>query len=372
MSTATREPEVIEQEVAPTLQVAGAASFDTQVATAKRFPRSIARFMQHAQEMATLTPEIAASCVYAIPRDGKMIEGPSARLAEIVAHAWGNLRIQASASESDDRFIIGRGEAWDVETNVAIGYEVRRRITGSKGKTYSDDMIAVTGNAAASIALRNAVFKTVPSSFWKPIYFKCREVIAGKAETFHKRRDEMMKAFGVMGVTPAQITGLLQVRGVLDITLEHMVTLTGVYNSLKDGEATIEDVFAAAAPIKAAERKSEQKAPEPASSPAPASTTPEPAKDAPTVEPDPPAVSPAKDGAAVNVGTIEDIQTHGQAIVVVLNTGFKCSTKDEAIKTAAANHRAAKKVVELVTTAHAQPDKYMARLDEILPMAGAE
>lgn len=381
--------DVLEQEVAPTLPTVGGASFDTQVATAKRFPRSIARFMQHAQEMATLTPEIAASCIYAIPRDGKMIEGPSARLAEIVAHAWGNLRIQAGASESDDRFIIGRGEAWDVEANVAVAFEVRRRITNKGGKTYGDDMITVTGNAAASIALRNAVFKAVPSSFWKPIYGKCREVVAGKAETFHKRRDEMMKAFGVMGATPEQVTGLVGVRGVLDITLEHMVTLTGVYNALKEGETTIEESFPPAA-IKPAERKSEQQtkgAPAPASSQAPepakvveqgpqqgeARTREMPSAAAGTVggpsTTDAPAVAPADTGAPVNVGTITEITEHGSSIVVVLNTGFKCSTKDEAKKTAARNLMADQRLVELVTTQAGDPSKFMPRLDEMNPVA---
>jgi len=362
----SKAPEVLEQEVSPMLPQAGGAMVDTQVTTAKRFPRSISRFMQHAQEMATLTPDIAKSCIYAIPRDGKMIEGPSARLAEIVAHAWGNLRIQAGASESDDRFIVGRGEAWDVETNVAIAFEVRRRITGRSGGKFNDDMITVTGNAAASIALRNAVFKAVPSSFWKPIYFKCREVIAGDAKTFHSRRDDLMKAFGVMGVTPDQVVGLLGVRGVLDVTLEHMVTLTGVYNALKEGETTIEESFPPST-IKPAERKSEQQA---KGAPAPESSqAPEPAK---TVEAktEPPAVAPADSGAPVNVGTItEIIEPEGSAsIVVVLNTGFRCSTKDEALKTSAKNLKNDGRVVELVTTAHAQPEKYMARLDGIEPV----
>ena len=339
-------PEVLEQEVTPQLQTVGGANFDTQVATAKRFPRSISRFMQHAQEMATLTPEIAASCIYAIPRDGKMIEGPSARLAEIVAHAWGNLRIQAGASESDDRFIFGRGEAWDVETNVAIAFEVRRRITSKGGKTYGDDMITVTGNAAASIALRNAVFKAVPSSFWKPIYAKCRQVVAGEAKTFHSRRDDLMKAFGIMGVAPEQVTGLLGVRGVLDITLEHMVTLTGVYNSLKEGETTIEEAFAGTvAPIKAAERKSEQSAKEtPASA---SSQAPEPVKtvtesagipgtagekatsggavEGQVVLTAAPALEPP---AALNVGVITEALEKGDAVFAVLNTGFTAGTRN--------------------------------------------
>lgn len=368
-------PEVLEQEVAPQLQPVGSANFDTQVATAKRFPRSIARFMQHAQEMAILTPEIAASCIYAIPRDGKMIEGPSARLAEIVAHAWGNLRIQASAGSDDDgRFIVGRGEAWDVETNVAIGYEVRRRITGRSGSKFGDDMIAVTGNAAASIALRNAVFKAVPSSFWKPIYVKCREVVAGKAETFHTRRDAMLKAFGVMGATPEQIIGLLGVRGVLDITLEHMVTLTGVYNSLKDGETTIEEAFASVqTPIKPAERKSEQQAPAQESSHAPEPSKSEPATvTESTGIPGTVGEKVTSGSTVLNVGTISEIQEHGTSIVVVLNTGFKCSTKEDGLKASARNLKDLNRLVELVTTAHAQPDRYMPRLDEILPMADGQ
>lgn len=269
--------EVLEREVAPSLPAQAGGTVDTQVATARRYPRSITAFMQRAQELATLNGEIAASCVYAVPREGKMIEGPSARLAEIVAHAWGNLRIQAGTTEIDDRFITARGEAWDVESNVAIAFEVRRRITGRAGKTYSDDMVTVTGNAAASIALRNAVFKTVPSSFWKPIYAKCRQVIAGDAKTFHARRDEMLKQFGVMGVTPQQLSDLVGVKGPLDITLEHMVTLTGVFTAIKDGDTTIEEAFAKDAPIQQPQRKAEGDTTKPAAGVVDVALTPKPA-----------------------------------------------------------------------------------------------
>jgi hypothetical protein len=344
----------------------GGGNFEAQIDTAKKYPRSISRFMQQAQEMAVLTPDVAASCIYAIPRDGKMIEGPSARLAEIVAHAWGNLRIQASAGSDDDgRFIVGRGEAWDVESNVAIAYEVRRRITGRNNAKFSDDMIAVTGNAAASIALRNAVFKAVPVSFWKPIYNKCREVVAGKAETFHVRRDTMLKAFGVMGVTQDQIIGLLGVRGILDVTLEHMVTLTGIYNSLKEGEVSIEDAFGGVvAPIKPGERKSEQAIPAAAAAAEPAPAV------AQAVEPEP-EPEPATESAPVaskNIGTIDKVEPHGKSFVVGLDTGFMCSSKDPDMKVSAENIMASRRRVELITTESSDPSKFMPRLDEIVPV----
>ena len=70
MATTTQEPDVVEQEIAPTLPSTGGGTVDVQVATARRFPRSITSFIRRATEMATLTPEIAASCVYALPRGG--------------------------------------------------------------------------------------------------------------------------------------------------------------------------------------------------------------------------------------------------------------------------------------------------------------
>src|SRR4051812_13432120 len=126
------DEEVLEHTGPAALQLVGDAEVDLQVATAKRYPRSITAFMRRAQEMATLTPEIAASCIYALPRkeNGKQknIEGPSARLAEICASAWGNLRAEGKVLGHDEEFVTARGTAWDVESNVAIAYEVKRRI----------------------------------------------------------------------------------------------------------------------------------------------------------------------------------------------------------------------------------------------------
>ena len=45
--------------------------------------------------MATIDAEVAGSCFYKLSRGGKTIEGPSVRLAEIVASAWGNLKFGA-------------------------------------------------------------------------------------------------------------------------------------------------------------------------------------------------------------------------------------------------------------------------------------
>ena len=73
------------------------SEIDMQVATAHKFPRSIKRFRQEALQMVTLNESVAESCIYALPRSGKTIEGPSARFAEVIASAWGNCRAGARA-----------------------------------------------------------------------------------------------------------------------------------------------------------------------------------------------------------------------------------------------------------------------------------
>ena len=234
---------VREADIVGPLELQTRGEVDVQIATAKRYPRSVRTFIERATEMAILDEDTAASCFYALPRGGKSIEGPSARLAEICASAWGHMRIQARVISEDDRFIMARGEAWDVQNNVAIGYEVRRRITDKNNQKYTDDMVGVTANAASSIALRNAIFKIIPSAFWRPIYLKCRQVAIGKAETLATKRAKMLEYFQKMGVPATRVFALLGVRGLEDVTLEHMGTLHGLATAIKEGDTSVDEAF---------------------------------------------------------------------------------------------------------------------------------
>jgi hypothetical protein len=241
-------PQVLEREVAPVMALGG--EVDVQISTARRYPRSIKTFRDTALSMATLDEQTAASCIYAVPRDGKTIEGPSARLAEICASAWGHMRIEAKTVDEDDRFVTSRGTAWDLQANVAIAFEVRRRITGRQNKKYSDDMITTTANAASSIALRNAVFKVIPAAFWRQVYDAARKAAIGDVKTLATKRAEMAEYFGKMGVRPEQLIAAVGAASLEDITGDQLVTLRGIANSLKEGETTVEEAFpASTAPV---------------------------------------------------------------------------------------------------------------------------
>lgn len=219
------------------------ADIDQQIATAHAYPRSVKKFLNEARDMATLTEEIAAGCIYALPRDGKTIEGPSARLAEIIASAWGNCRAGARVVGEDAEFVTAQGVFHDLENNVAITYEVKRRITDRNGRRFKPDMVGVTSNAACSIALRNAVLKGIPKSFWNEIYNDVRRVIVGDTKTLANRRAQALEFIQKFGVTQDQVLMKLGRNGVQDITGDDLVILRGLATALREGDTTVEEAF---------------------------------------------------------------------------------------------------------------------------------
>jgi len=228
-----------------TVALLNRSEIEQQVATAHKFPRSIKRFRQETLQMVTLNESVAESCIYALPRSGKTIEGPSARFAEVVASAWGNCRAGARVVSDAGDFITAQGVFHDLERNVAITYEVQRRITNNKGQRFNADMIGVTGNAASSIALRNAILKGVPKAFWDDMYQAARATVMGDFQTLANRRSEALKAFVGLGVSNAQVFAKLGVNGVEDIGLEHLVVLRGLITAIKEGDTTPEQAFEA-------------------------------------------------------------------------------------------------------------------------------
>lgn len=219
------------------------AVIDSQIATAKQYPRSIRKFLDDATTMATLTPEIAKSCIYALPRDGKVITGKSVRLAEIVASTYRNVRTMTSIKSEGDRFLVAEAVCIDLENNVGSSTEVRRRITNREGKRFSDDMINTTANAALSIAYRNAVFDVIPGPLVDQVYQAARECAAGNIETIDQNRAAWREWARSKKLKDKEVLDALGVRGWEEVGLEQLEVLAGFQNAIKLGEATIESIF---------------------------------------------------------------------------------------------------------------------------------
>lgn len=221
------------------------AEIDTQIATAHSFPRHLPSVQRRIMDMATIDDESAEESLYAVKRGGKVLKGPSIRFAEILMQSYGNCRGGARVVhvDRDEGYVEAEGIFHDLETNSSSTQRVRRRILDKQGKVFTEDMIIVTGNAACSIAKRNAILGGVPKPLWRRAYEHVERVVAGDVKTLVERREAAIKAFAVWGVSPEQILEYLEVKTVEDITSDHLVILTGARSAIKNGEETVESVF---------------------------------------------------------------------------------------------------------------------------------
>ena len=228
---------------ASTMGTINRSEIQAQLDAAHRYPRKQSAFLAEAITLATISQQVAESCIYALPRGGKAIAGPSVRLAEICASSWGNLQVGARVIDVEEKEVVAQGVAWDMEKNTRISVEARRRITNKWGKRYDDDMITVTGAAAMSIALRNAVFRIVPRALVDAVYEKVREVAVGDARTLAARREDVVGRLQKMGVPAERIFPRVGGAKIEDIGLDELEVLIGLGTRIKQKESTIDEAF---------------------------------------------------------------------------------------------------------------------------------
>lgn len=260
--------DIIQVQQAEIVQAMDKAAIDVQIATAKAYPRNLPAVLNTIQTYATMDEETAEDCFYALRREGRngqqLIEGLSVRMAEIVASAWGNLRVQTQIIGNDGKTVTVRGTCMDLETNVAVQQDVPRRITDRNGRTFSEDMQVVTINAASAIAFRNAVLKVVPKAVIKKIVNEVKKVAMGQSMSLEERRQNLIGYYAKIGVSEEMLYQYLGITKREEIDMEAVFELKGLANAIKEGSTTVQESFikpvqekkeAEAAKAKAAEAK---------------------------------------------------------------------------------------------------------------------
>lgn len=240
--------EVIQVNQSSMLEALNRSEVDMQISTAKAYPRDIKQVLNKIQTLATMDRETAEDCFYVLRRkaangDDSRIEGLSVRMAEIIAGAWGNLRVQARIIGNDGRTITAQAVCHDLESNLAVSVEVKRRITGKNGQTFSEDMQVVTGNAACAIAFRNAVLKVVPKAVTKNIVNNVKAVALGQSIDLETSRQNIIQYFAKLGVTEEQLFDYLGIKALNDIDTEMVFELRATANAIKEGTTTVQETF---------------------------------------------------------------------------------------------------------------------------------
>lgn len=219
------------------------AEIDVSIATAKHYPRNLQRSHSTALAMVESSKEIAMSCIYSKPVGGDRITGPSIRLAEIMLYSWQNLRVKSEFVEERNDYVLVQAVAMDLENNIAVSSQVRRRIIDKDGKRYKTDVIQTTVEAARAIAERNAIFKVIPFAFVRPIYEAARELAVGKETEFDAQRARCVKHFQTLGIPSPTLLLHLGKLKVTDIKRDDIEYLIGVINAIKEGES-VDEIFA--------------------------------------------------------------------------------------------------------------------------------
>lgn len=229
------------------------AQIDIQVSTARAYPRNVSECLKEAIFTATMDYETADSCTFALPRAGKIISGPSVRLAEIILQSWGNMRSETKVVEETDKHVVSESFSWDLQKNNAVKVTVKKSIlqnvyeNGRKtGKMtrMNEDMVTLYGNVANSIALRNSIFKVIPRAITDKVYQAVQVKIIGGEGEFENRLSATFKGFLIKyGKNESEVLGLISKSKLEDVTPGDLAVLIGIGTSLKNGDLTIESLF---------------------------------------------------------------------------------------------------------------------------------
>ena len=223
------------------------AAIDTQVATAKQYPRDLRRVRDNSISIVCMDQETAQSCRYAKPVAGKNVVGASVHLARIICQQYGNIRVQQRIKNIDSKTIVAEAVAFDMETNYAVSVEARRSIVDKNGNRFKDSMIETSSMAILAIAERNAILKIIPKSIVDTVYNEAFKFANGDLSDNAKlivARDKALDFFmSEYGASEKQVIELLGLKTKSAVKPEHIADLRGYMQSLKDKEVLPEDLF---------------------------------------------------------------------------------------------------------------------------------
>jgi hypothetical protein len=242
----TEEVQIIETTGIEVFEAQERAAIDTQVATAKKYPRNLRRVLENSIVIATMDAETAKSCRYSKPVAGKTINGASVHLARIICQQYGNIRVQQRIKSIEHKSITAEAVAFDLETNYAVCVEARRSILKRDGTRYDDSTIETNAMAILAIAERNAILKVIPKSIIDKVYDEAFRFAFGDlsdSAKILKARNNIFNKFKIdYNLSEEQVVKIAGVNTKEAIKAEHIATLTGILQSLKDKELTVEDL----------------------------------------------------------------------------------------------------------------------------------
>lgn len=227
-----------------------ASEIQAMVFMAKQFPRNQIQAADRILNACT-RQTLADSAVYSYPRGGQNVEGPSIRLAEVLAQNWGNLDFGIRELSQENGVSTVEAYAWDLETNVrqAKVFQVaHKRMAKGGTKTLTDprDIYEMVANQG-SRRLRACILSIIPGDIVEAALAQCSVTQAASVgatpEEIKETIRKLTAIMGKFGITAENIQDRYQCR-LEAIRPAQIVELRKIYTSLKDGMSKPSDWFA--------------------------------------------------------------------------------------------------------------------------------
>lgn len=245
--------------MAQVAQTRQAAEIQAAMVIAQKFPRDTMRSYSRIMEDCK-RKTLAEKSVYAYPRGGTTVTGPSIRLAECLARAWGNMDFGITElerkpamgnipGESDNDLLLRLGNKHQINNSFhspSFSRQIFKLENGQKKKiqeqlTDERDIYEMIANQGAR-RLRACILKMIPVDIVESAVDQCEKTMEGGNGPLIDRVRAVVLAFQAYAVTQEMIEKRLGHK--IEATSEaELVKLKSIGNSLKDGAASREDFF---------------------------------------------------------------------------------------------------------------------------------
>ena len=221
------------------------AEVQSSYVIAKRYPRNQSECYANIMD-ACKRPFLAEQAMYAYPRGGTLVTGASIRLAEAMAQAWGNLDCGVREISQANGVSVAEAYAIDLQTNTRVTKvfhvpHVRDTKKGRVKLTDARDIYEMVANQGAR-RLRACILGILPGDVVEAAVERCKKTLESSEIPLSEQIRKMIIAFDEFGIKVEHLEKRLGHKMESIIPAE-MVTLKGIYKSIKDGMSDREDFF---------------------------------------------------------------------------------------------------------------------------------
>lgn len=228
------------------------AEVQAAMVIAQRFPRDPIKACDRIVEecarpaLAKLNKEGVPAALYAYPRGNTVVEGPSIRLAEVLARNWGNISCGIRELSREGHSSTVEAFCWDLETNtrsVMVFSVPHVRQTRNSRTMLEDprDIYEMISNMGAR-RLRACILRIIPQDVTDTAIAQVNKTLATNLEITPERIKTMLETFASLKVTREMIEKRIGVR-VNDVTAAQFLQLGKIASSIRDGFSGAADWF---------------------------------------------------------------------------------------------------------------------------------